>query len=145
MLTRMLNAYAPLANWHSDMNRLMEHFFEDLPQARPYGAAYPAMNVWENGDAAHVECELPGLTLSDIEVLVAGNELTVKGSRKIEQPQRAAWYRRERATGEFARSLTLPWEIAADRVKATFRDGVLTIELPKAESAKPKKVKILAK
>lgn len=145
MLARMLNAYSPLANWHSEMNRLMEHFFEDLPQARPFGAAYPPMNVWEDGDAAYIECELPGLTMDDIEVFVAGNDLTVKGARKIEQPKGAAWYRRERSTGEFTRSLTLPWEISADRVKATFRDGVLTIELPKAESAKPKKVKILAK
>ena len=147
MLTRMTNAFAPLAQWQGEMNRLMEHFFEDLPASRPYGAAYPAMNVWEDGDAAHVECELPGLTMNDIEVLVTGNEVTIKGSRKIEPStqDRASWYRRERAAGDFARSVTLPWEIAADRVKATLRDGVLGIELPKSESARPKKVKVLAK
>jgi HSP20 family protein len=152
MLTRMTNALGPLVQWQSEMNRLMEHFFEDLPGPRPYAQSYPAMNVWEDGDAAYIECELPGLTMNDIEVLVTGREVMVKGSRNAQAPTasadnhgRVSWYRRERAAGEFARSVTLPWEIADDKVKATFRDGVLTIELPKAESAKPKKVKVLAK
>jgi len=142
MLARMLNAYSPLAQFQGEMNRLMEHFFEDMPTTRPYGAAYPAMNVWEDGSTAWVECELPGLTLDDIEVYVSGGDVTVKGNRKIAGPENAAWHRRERSQGEFVRSITLPWELDADKVAARFRDGVLTIELPRAESAKPKKVKV---
>jgi HSP20 family protein len=145
MLARMLNADSPLTQLQSEMNRLMEHFFEDMPTARPYGASYPAMNVWEDGNSAWIECELPGLTLDDIEVFVSGNDVTVKGNRKIAEPEKAAWHRRERSQGEFVRSITLPWELDAEKVAATFRDGVLTIELPRAESAKPKKVKVLAK
>ncbi len=144
MLARMLNTYSPLTQLQSEMNRLMEHFFEDMPSQRPYGAAYPAMNVWEDGNSAWIECELPGLTLDDIEVFVSGNDVTVKGNRRIAEPEKAAWHRRERSQGEFVRSLTLPWDLDAEKVAATFRDGVLTIELPKAESARPKKVKVLS-
>ena len=72
MLTRMSNAFDPLVQWQSEMNRLMEHFFEDLPGPRPYASTYPAMNLWEDDDAAYIECELPGLTMNDVEVLVTG-------------------------------------------------------------------------
>ena len=142
MLARMMNSFSPLTQLQSEMNRLMEHFFEDMPQTRPYAAGYPAMNVWEDGESAWIECELPGLTLEDIEVLVSGSDVTVKGNRKIGEHQGASYHRRERSQGEFLRSLTLPWEIDAEKVAATFRDGVLSIQLPKAETAKPKKVKV---
>lgn len=142
MLARMLNSYSPLTQLQSEMNRLIEHFFEDMPASRPYSAGYPAMNVWEDGNSAWIECELPGLTLDDIEVLVSGHDVTVKGNRRIDQPQGASWHRRERSQGEFVRSITLPWDLDAEKVSATFRDGVLTIELPRAEAAKPKKVKV---
>ena len=142
MLARMMNSFSPLTQLQSEMNRLMEHFFEDMPQTRPYAAGYPAMNVWEDGESAWIECELPGLTLDDIEVLVSGIDVTVKGNRKIAEPEKAAWHRRERSQGEFVRSVTLPWELDAEKVSATFRDGVLSIQLPRAETAKPKKVKV---
>ena len=143
MLTRLYSDFSPLTRLHSEMNRLMEHFFEDMPEARPYAAGYPAINVWEDGDAAYIECELPGLTLNDIEVLVTGNEVTLKGERKIADHEKAAWHRRERSQGSFIRTLTMPWAVDADKVSATFRDGILTVQLPRAESAKPKKVKVL--
>ena len=143
MLTRMANSYSPLARLQNDMNRLFEGFFEDMPAQRPYGAAYPALNTWEDGDSAYVEAELPGLTMDDVEVLVLGNELTINGERKIAGRDGARYHRRERGQGRFSRSLALPWEIDADKVEARLHDGVLTVRLPKAESAKPKKVKVL--
>ena len=142
MLARMMNDFAPLLRLHNDVNRLFEGFFEDLPDVRPYGAGYPALNTWEDGDAAWVEAELPGLTMSDLEVLVSGHELTINGRREIAAPQGAGYHRRERAQGAFSRSLALPWVIDADQVEARLRDGVLTIKLPKAESAKPKKIEV---
>jgi HSP20 family protein len=145
MLTRLYSDFSPLTRLHSEMNRLMEDFFEDMPDTRPYAAGYPAINVWEDGDSAYIECELPGLTLNDIEVLVTGSDVTLKGNRKIgEHHHKAAWHRRERSQGSFARTMTLPWAVDADKVNATFRDGVLTVQLPRAESAKPKKVKVLS-
>jgi len=142
MLARMMNDFAPLLRLHQDVNRLFEGFVEDQPDDRPYGAAYPALNTWEDGDAAWVEAELPGLTMADLEVLVAGNELTINGRRTIAAPEGASYHRRERARGAFARTHALPWAIDAERVEATLRDGVLCVKLPKAESAKPKKIEV---
>lgn len=144
MLARMMNDFSPLVRLQEDMNRLFEGFFEDMPTVRGFGAAYPAMNLWEDGDNAYVESELPGLTLDDIEVYVTGSELTIAGQRKIAEPDKANWHRRERAHGRFSRTLTLPWEIDADKVQASLRDGVLTVTLPRSAAAKPKKVKVLS-
>jgi len=129
---------------HSQMNRWMENFFEDSPAVRPYGAAYPALNTWQDGDNAWIEAELPGLAMEDLEVLVKGGEVTIAGERKLGEPQGANWHRRERSHGRFSRTLTLPWDVDADKVTATLRDGVLTVQLPKAERAKPRKVKVLS-
>jgi len=143
MLTRMMNDFAPLFRLQSQMNRLFEDFFEDAPTARPYGAGYPAVNLWEDGDAAWAECELPGLGMDDVEVLVTGNQLVLNGQRKLADVADARWYRRERAQGRFSRTVELPWDVDADRVEARLADGVLTIKLPKCEACKPKKVKVL--
>ena len=78
MLTRMTNGFglggtlSPLLRLPDEMNRLFEGFFEDMPSLRPYGRSFPALNSWEDGDAAYVEAELPGLGMDDIEVLVSG-------------------------------------------------------------------------
>jgi HSP20 family protein len=143
MITRMLNDFAPLLRLQTDMNRMFEDFFQDMPTRRPYGQAYPHMNLWEDGDAAYIETDLPGLRLEDLDVSVRGNEVTIAGARNIADQKDAAWHRRERSHGEFTRTLQIPWTIDADKVQATLRDGVLTVRLPKSESAKPKKVKVL--
>ena len=144
MLARLMNQpYSPLLRLQNDMNRLIEGFFEDLPESRPYSAGYPALNTWEDGDNAYVEAELPGMTMDDIEVYVLGNELTLSGERKLEQPTDASWHRRERSQGRFSRTLSLPWAIDAEQVEAKLHDGILTVRLPKAESAKPRKIKVL--
>ena len=143
MIARMLNDFAPLFQLQNEMNRLFEDFFEDMPAGRAYGRTYPAMNLWEDGEAAYIETELPGLTLDDLDVSVRGKEVTIAGDRKIAEQQGASWHRRERGAGKFTRTLQIPWEIDADKVDATLRDGVLTVRLPKSESAKPKKVKVL--
>jgi len=143
MLSRTMDGFQPLARLQRDMNRLFEGFFEDTPADRPYARGYPAMNVWEDGECAYVEAELPGLSMENIEVLVSGNELTLKGRRRSAEQKDAAWHRRERAQGDFARTVALPWEIDADKCEARLTDGVLTLRLPKSEAAKPKKVKVL--
>jgi len=145
MLARTMNDFAPLARLHEDMNRWFENFFEDVPQLRGYAAGYPGLNLWEDGDAARVEAELPGLGMDDVEIYVTGNELRIEGERKFAAaPGQAAYRRRERAAGRFSRTLTLPWEVDADKVEAKLHNGVLTVTLPKCESCKPRKVKVLS-
>jgi HSP20 family protein len=143
MFGRMMNDFAPLMRLQDEMNQLFENFFDDMPAQRGLSAGYPGVNLWEDGDNAYVEAELPGFGMEDVEVLVTGNELTINGERKIADQTNASYHRRERGRGRFSRTMTLPWEIDADKVQAKLVDGVLTVTLPKAESAKPKKVKLL--
>jgi HSP20 family protein len=144
MLARMMSDFTPLMRLHEQMNELFESFFDDAPALRGYAAGYPGVNLWENGDTAYVEAELPGMSMDQIEIYVMGNELKISGERKIETPQNAAYQRRERPTGRFSRVLALPWEIDADKVEAKLANGVLTITLPKCESCKPRKIEVRA-
>jgi len=139
----MLTGFAPLLRLQDEMNRLFEDFTQEMPLARPYSQSYPALNLWQDGDCAYIEAELPGLTMNDVEVLVMGNEVTIHGQRKIEEPANASWHRRERSQGQFSRTMTLPWEVEADKVEARLHDGVLTVKLPKCESCKPRKINVL--
>ncbi len=145
-MTNLMNDFAPFFGPASPMGpvgRLLEEFFDDLPAARPYAAGYPAVNLWEDADGAWVEAELPGLGMDDVEVLVADDRVTINGRRDIADPQNTNWHRRERARGQFSRTLTLPWPVDADKVEARLQDGVLTVKLPKCEACKPKKVKVV--
>lgn len=151
MLGRMANDFGmgfggavdPFTRLHGEMNRLLDTFLEDAPASRPYARAWPALNTWQDEEAAWVEAELPGLAMDDVEVYVTGDQLTLSGERRITDPQGASWHRRERSHGRFSRTVSLPWRINADKVGAKFRDGVLTVRLPKAEELRPKKVKVL--
>jgi len=102
----------------------------------------PALNVWEEGETLKVELEIPGVKLEDVEVAFDKGELTIKGEKKVAIQESAVLHRRERMTGSFTRTMTVPWEIKADEVSAELKDGVLTVTLPKAEAAKPRKVAV---
>src|ERR1700730_18468424 len=95
----------------SNLSDVFGSMFEDALSARTFGAAYPGVNVWEDGDNVYVEAELPGMTMNDIEATVMGDQVTIKGERKINYPQEGCVRRRERPQGAFSRMLTLPWEI----------------------------------
>jgi HSP20 family protein len=143
MLARMLNDFAPMFRLHDDVNRLFEHFFEDLPATRGLAQNFPGVNTWEDDQNGWVEAEVPGLTMQDLDVTVTDNELTISGQRQLPQHASANYQRRERGSGRFSRTLTLPWQIEADKVEAHLRDGVLNIMLPKSQASRPKKVKVL--
>ncbi len=91
----------------------------------------------------YVEVELPGLKMSDLELLVSGGELTIKGQRKEEcEGEDVTYHRRERGTGEFTRVVRLPVPVEADKVEGAFKAGVLTITLPKSESARMRRIEV---
>jgi len=102
----------------------------------------PALNVVEDGESIIVDVEVPGLKAGDVEVSFENGELTLKGEKKYDAKENSPVHRRERVYGAFTRTLTLPWEIAADKITAEMKDGVLTVVLPKAEVAKPRKVAV---
>jgi HSP20 family protein len=130
-----------LQQFQSEMNRVFDRW--NGPTSAP--SAFPPVNVWEEADHLEVEAELPGLDLKDLEIYVTGgNELTVKGCREPKAAQNASWHRRERPTGEFLRSLTLPYPVDPDKVEARLENGVLHITLAKHESARPRKIPVRA-
>jgi len=131
-----------------EMARLFDDFSRTAPLAGRLGwrltGVFPSLNVWEDEQCLYAEAELPGFRMEDLEVSVAGNELSIKGGRKDEDQEKGAYHRRERAAGIFSRVLRLPVNIDAGKVEATLKDGVLFITLPKAEQAKPRKVQVKA-
>ena len=104
--------------------------------------AYPAVNVWEDDDNVFVEAEVPGMKMEDLEIEILGRSLSIKGSRTEDRSDDACFHRHERTHGEFTRHLTLDTDIETDDVKAVLKDGVLTITMPKAASAKARKINV---
>jgi HSP20 family protein len=127
---------------HEFQNQMNRIFGSDDNGWRGLAVAYPALNVWEDADHVYAEAELPGLKLEDLEIYVTGgNTLSVKGERK--QPAtEGAWHRQERGFGSFARVITLPVNVDADKVEAKLSHGLLTITLPKAAVAKARKITV---
>ena len=103
----------------------------------------PPVDIYETEDAIVLKAELPGADPKDVEVRVEDNTLYLKGERKFEKEVKEQNYHRvERSYGSFARSFSLPNSISTDQVKAEFKDGLLTLTMPKREEAKPKTIKI---
>jgi HSP20 family protein len=104
---------------------------------------FPAINMYEQDDAVVLTAEVPGVDPDDLEVTVLGDSVVLKGERKAADVSNGdRLYRRERPTGSFTRTLTLPEQIDADSVKAEYRNGILRIRMDKAEKAKAKKIQI---
>ncbi len=133
----------PFTQMRGEMNRLFEELFDAPLNWLDGRTAFPPLNVWEDEGHVYVEAEVPGLKMNDLEVLVMNDELTLKGRREYqEENQGVAWHRRERGVGTFERSVRLPFDIDAEKVQARLSEGVLTITLPKAESARPRKIEV---
>jgi HSP20 family protein len=148
MFTRRTNGMDPINSLRDEMNKLFGEFFQTSPYETRLNwrtpGTFPAINIWEDEDNILFEAEVPGLTMNDIELFVVGNELTVKGERNEERDERKTYHRRERGIGSFSRVIHLPVDINADKVEAVLKNGVLTVTLPKAETAKPRKVEVKA-
>jgi HSP20 family protein len=133
----------------NEMNRLFNTFF-DAPATPGNGPAptrrwIPAMDLVETNDDFVLRADLPGLSEEDVNIELEDNVLTISGQRKAEHEERKeGYYRVERASGSFSRSLTLPEGVDPERVKASFDRGVLEVKIPKPEQRKPRKVTISA-
>lgn len=136
-------SYAPWLSFGRQLDRLQGEFnriFSDAP--RYMESRFPACNIYANAEGAVLEAELPGVDIADIEITVSGNMLTIKGKRQETESESAKHIRRERRSGEFARTFELPFGIETAKVEAKSKMGVLRIELPRAESDKPKRIEV---
>jgi len=148
MLSTTRQMFHPMWNQlqqiQGEMNRLFDRWGEgegeDGRRQRGF-TGFPAVNVWEDGESLHLEAELPGQKLDDLEIYVTGNnQLTLKGERKPKVPEKAARHRQERGFGKFVRTITLPFAVDPNNVDARFENGILNIKLAKHESAKARKI-----
>jgi HSP20 family protein len=104
---------------------------------------FPLINATEDKDNYYVRAELPGIKAEELDISVTGNSVSIAGERSIQsEDEKANYHRREREAGSFSRMLTLPTQIDSDKVEAHCSDGILTLVLPKAESAKPKQITV---
>lgn len=129
----------------STMDQVFDSFFTDSWPGfgREWSGWAPQVDVEETGDAIVIHADLPGMDKKDIEISVENRELTIRGERKQETDEKKSnFHRVERTYGSFRRSFALPANVLADKVEATYKDGVLEVSVPKAEAVKPKAIEI---
>lgn len=127
-----------------DFQRALESRLESdwLRGATAGTGAFPPINVFQQGDNLVAIIELAGVNKSDLEIQAKDNTIRISGKKDVEYPQKVSLHRRERLSGTFDRTLTVPIQIDADRIKAEYRDGVLALFIPRAESDKPRSISI---
>jgi HSP20 family protein len=133
---------AEINRLRNEMHRLLDHW--PAPATLPFAPlVYPPLDLWEDENNLYVEAELPGLELNDLEIFVNGdNQLSLQGERKPPRLDQGAWHRQERGFGHFSRLVELPCVVNPETVEAAFKDGVLTVRLPKREEARPRRIEV---
>lgn len=144
MVFRPLLSRYPTQQFRQEMDRLLSDFFGNGgPSGGPAAATTrPAVNAWETPEALGIELEVPGVKQDQIEISVVGNELALKIERPELAQEGVTYHRRERAVGTLSRVMRLPVEVDAERVSAELRNGILTVTLPKAAAARPRKIQV---
>ncbi|MBI3787876.1 MAG: Hsp20/alpha crystallin family protein [Ignavibacteriales bacterium] len=132
-----------------EIDRLFDNFFHgDIQADNSFLSSVwtPAVDVAEQDDQYVVKIELPGVNKDDVKITLESNILTVRGEKKQEKEiKEDSYHRMERSYGSFQRSFTLPTMVKSDKIDASFKDGILTVRLPKAEEAKPKQIEVKVK
>jgi HSP20 family protein len=139
----MIGSYNALDALFDFQRALESHLESDWLRGATAGTgAFPAINVFQQGDNLVAIIELAGVNKSDLEIQAKDNTIRISGKKEIAYPEKVSLHRRERLTGTFDRTLTVPIQIDADRIKAEYRDGVLAVFIPRAESDKPRTISI---
>jgi HSP20 family protein len=144
MMLERWDPFGEIMSLRQAMDRLFEEAWIRPTRLWAEEGMYTPIDLSETEDEFIVKMALPGIKPDEVEINVTGNTLTVRGEHKEdkEAQQARTWHRREIRYGRFERSIALPTEVQADRAEATFENGMLTLRLPKAEAAKPKRIPI---
>jgi HSP20 family protein len=130
------------------MNRLFDTFFHAgwRDEEASLTAWTPSVDIAERDNEYLVKVELPGVEKNDVSITLESNILTIKGTKQQEKNEKGKEYHRvERTYGAFQRSFTLPTTVKADSIEAVFKDGILSVTLPKADEAKPRQIEVKVK
>ena len=147
MVQKELTPWRPfgeLSSLRREMDRLWENFFGERPLTRMWAREWaPSLDVSETRDNFVVKAEVPGIDAKDIDISLTGDVLTIKGEKRQEKEEKEEDYHLvERSYGSFSRSVRLPAEVESNKIKASYKNGILNITLPKSEKVKAKEVKI---
>lgn len=136
--------FGRLTNLRDEIDRLFESPLAELARTSQILSGWtPALDVSEDKDNLYVRAELPGMKREEISLTLHDGSLSISGERKSDEKFKdAEVYRSERFFGRFQRTVTLPTPVEAEKVKAQYKDGILTVTLPKAEEAKPKQINV---
>jgi len=136
--------FGRLTDLRDEIDRLFEVPLAELARTSQLFSGWtPALDMYEDAENVYVRVEVPGMKKEEIEVSLHDGSLSVSGERKGEVLEKdTEVYRAERFFGRFQRTVTLPSAVAADKIKAQYADGILTVTLPKAEEAKPKRIDV---
>ena len=133
-------AYDPVSRLQDEIERLFETPFASFG-SQFFNVWAPALDVYEDKENLVVTLEAPGLKKEDFEIGLHDGVLSISGERRLDEKRpKAAGYRTERFTGRFQRSVTLPKAVQSEKVRAAYKDGVLTVTLPVALEARPKQI-----
>ena len=130
----------------ADLSRELDNLIDNAGNVQAFSfncrGAVPALDIHEDAERLVVEADVPGLTMSDLDISIESGGLTIQGGRKPVEHEGATVHRRERGTGEFKRVLSLPIDVDVEQVEAVLANGVLTVTLPKAADAKVRKIEV---
>ena len=130
-----------LGRLHEEMDRMFNRFFGELRPMEVVGSS--VVDISEDDEHIYVNTELPGMTREDVELTIENGLLTISGEKKEHaEEQKENYYHVESRYGSFRRDLILPAEVDVDKVSAQYKDGILTVTMPKAEKAKAKRIKV---
>jgi HSP20 family protein len=136
------NPFADFADLRREMLRVLDAVSGSDGQREPAAGVFPPLNVTQDDDNFYIRAEVPGIKAADLSVSALRNRVSITGKREIRNEGQVSYHRQERAEGEFSRSVTLPGEVATEKVEARYSDGILTLTLPKAEAAKPRQITV---
>lgn len=133
-----------LSTLRDEMNRIFDLSLPGFTRDTGLFSGWsPSLDVYQDKDSLYVKCELPGMKKEDIEITLHDGILSLSGERKHEEKhEEGESFRSERFFGKFHRSVTLPTSVDAGKVSASYKDGILTVTLPKTEEAKPKQIEV---
>jgi HSP20 family protein len=144
-ITRYYSPLRDVSSLQDEVERMFRQAFGDREAASTAGAFTPALDVEETEEGFTLHIELPGVAADDVEVSLEENVLSVAGERRFYEEKEAEGFRRiERHFGRFHRAVRLPDRVDPEGVSASYRDGMLTITVPKADEAKPRRIEIQA-
>lgn len=136
-------APAPIAALQEEFGELASTLLADVGEMWPLSRVVPSLDLSETDGGVEVRMDLPGIKAEEIDIHLTDNTLTVSGERKEEKEEKGKTFHRiERRQGSFSRTVTLPCCVDEAKVDAQYKDGVLTIKMPKSEEAKSRKVKV---